>query len=215
MIPASGGAERKITSSFPLEGIYGRHLDWSPDGHSLAIVDKPAAETPFSIFLVSVSAGRTQSSDKSAGPVRRRYRTRIFPNGRFVAFKRTTSSVVNDATHSGTQGGKPRRLTNANGYILAHSWSADGNEIIFCSNRTGENALWRISANGAHGETHLIADGERQFYRRIEHAGAARVFSVVCRQQHLEICSRRIRNRTYQADRLDARLSQCPDFARR
>ena len=155
VMPAGGGAERMIASSFPLPHIFERHLDWSPDGHLLALVDKRAAEEPFSIFVVSVqTGGRTaltnppRQSTGDTGPA-------FSPDGRNIAFKRTTSSVVNDLYVIAAEGGEPRRLTFDNSYILGHAWSADSREIIVCSNRSGAAGLWRVPASG--GPPHQIS----------------------------------------------------------
>jgi Tol biopolymer transport system component len=50
-IPAIGGAERKLTACYPGEEP---QLAWSPDGGWLAFSDKPDAESPASIFLLSL-----------------------------------------------------------------------------------------------------------------------------------------------------------------
>ncbi len=46
-----------------------------------------------------------------------------------------------------------RRLTDASGFDICAAYSADGNDIAFCSNRTGSFEIWTMKANGT---------GERQ-----------------------------------------------------
>lgn len=149
VMSALGGPEHMITSIFPIPHVFDRHLDWSTDGHSFVIVDKSSAEGPFSLFLVSFESGERKlltnpprQSVGDTGPA-------FSPDGRSIVFKRTTNAVVNDLYVVAADGrSEPRRLTFDDRYILSHTWSADGNKIVFCSNRSGETGLWRMSAGG-------------------------------------------------------------------
>jgi serine/threonine protein kinase len=59
VVPSLGGAERKIADAFGWNqpGVMPQALDWSPDGKTLAIVDKTSEEEPWSIFLLSIETG--------------------------------------------------------------------------------------------------------------------------------------------------------------
>jgi Tol biopolymer transport system component len=46
------------------------------------------------------------------------------------------------------EGGEPRRLTEGNWDDVVPSWSRDGKWIYFCSNRSGDRELWKVSAAG-------------------------------------------------------------------
>ena len=50
-----------------------------------------------------------------------------------------------------------RRLTDAPGFDICAAYSPDGNDITFCSNRTGFFEIWAMKANGSqqHQVTHL------------------------------------------------------------
>ena len=52
MIPALGGAERKLAESAGCGG-----LSWSPNGKFLALVDRSTPQAPWSIFLLSIETG--------------------------------------------------------------------------------------------------------------------------------------------------------------
>jgi DNA-binding winged helix-turn-helix (wHTH) protein len=65
LVPALGGAERKLSDISPT-GIYYRGayhqfgrgtLSYSPDGKYLAVADKTSAKEPFSIFLLALETG--------------------------------------------------------------------------------------------------------------------------------------------------------------
>ena len=65
LVPALGGAERKLAEIFPTGSYYrgayhqfGRNtLSYSPDGKYLAVADTTAAAEPFSIFLLEIETG--------------------------------------------------------------------------------------------------------------------------------------------------------------
>ncbi len=148
IIPALGGPERKIADAAPLPHIFDRHLDWSPDGRYLAVVDKTGPASPFSIFLLSVETGErrriTTPSAQSIGDTGPAFS----PDGRTLAFKRSTGAGVNDIYVVPIAGGEPRRLTFGNAFTASHVWSPDGRELIFSSTQAGTNGLWRVPASG-------------------------------------------------------------------
>jgi hypothetical protein len=59
-----------------------------------------------------------------------------------------SSSDVGDIYVITTAGGEPMRLTADNQFITGMSWTPDGREIVFASNRD-TSKLWRILASGA------------------------------------------------------------------
>jgi eukaryotic-like serine/threonine-protein kinase len=148
IVSTEGGPAAKITSALPLPQIFDRHLDWSPNGKELAIVDKGSPEEPFRIYLVPEQAGQRRrftnpppNSVGDTGPA-------FSPDGRQLAFRRTTSAVVNELYVADITGGEPRRLTFDNSFTSGHAWTADGRDIVFASARAGLKAVWRVSAAG-------------------------------------------------------------------
>jgi dipeptidyl aminopeptidase/acylaminoacyl peptidase len=74
-------------------------------------------------------------------------------------------------------GGATRQLTKLPGEDARPAWSADGKSIYFSSDRTGENEIWRMSADGGdpaqithHGGLAVVAapDGQHLYYRRLD-----------------------------------------------
>ncbi|MCC6860142.1 MAG: serine/threonine-protein kinase [Bryobacterales bacterium] len=156
--PAGGGIHGMITEVFPTRiETTGRHLDWSSDGRFLAVADKRAAEEPFAIFLVEAATGRKQRLTRppanmvgDSGPV-------FSPDGRRVAFIRALSPGVTDiyvAPAAGREGEwQARRLTSDNRSVFSLTWTPDGHWIVFSSNRTGSQNLWRVRVEGETGST--------------------------------------------------------------
>jgi Tol biopolymer transport system component/DNA-binding winged helix-turn-helix (wHTH) protein len=147
VVPAEGGPERKITSTFPFTAIYDRALDWSPMTDEIAIVDKGSAEEPLAIYIVSAKTGSRRRLTKppggrgDTGPAYSR-------DGRYIAFRRTVSASVNDIYVAPAGGGEAKRLTFDDQYTSAHAWSSHGKDIVFSSKREGRAGLWRVPASG-------------------------------------------------------------------
>src|SRR5262249_42354530 len=77
----------------------------------------------------------------------------VSPDGKLVAY--VLASVNFDENRSSTniwvaptEGGAPRQLTTSPKKDGHPRWSPDGRQILFESNRSGENQLWVIDVNG-------------------------------------------------------------------
>ena len=57
IVPASGGAPRRVADTFEPTLPQGRAIDWSPDGKWIAVEDSVTPNEPLAIFLVSVENG--------------------------------------------------------------------------------------------------------------------------------------------------------------
>jgi len=176
IVSSMGGAERKVSGAWPLAHIFDRHLDWAPDGKTLAVVDKSSAEEPFAIFTLSVENGERHRLTKppsdsvgDTGPL-------FSPDGRWLAFRRTSSSGVNDIYILSSSGGEPRRLTHDNRFTAGHAWTSKGREIVFSSNRSGPRSLWRVPASGGSAQS-VAALGEGAYYLAISRDGRRLAYS--------------------------------------
>jgi Tol biopolymer transport system component/DNA-binding winged helix-turn-helix (wHTH) protein len=147
---ALGGAERKIADVFPYFDLGdGNSAAYSPDGKSLAIVDKTSPAEPSSIYLLSLDhLSRTRVTNPPAGTTGDSYPA-FSPDGRKLAFARAISFSATDLYVLSLPGGSPKRITFDGLTIDGLAWTADGREIIFSSRRGGSiNSLWRIPAVG-------------------------------------------------------------------
>jgi dipeptidyl aminopeptidase/acylaminoacyl peptidase len=77
----------------------------------------------------------------------------VSPSGHTVAYVLTTVDLAGNKTSStiwlvSIQGGSPRQLTNTTKKDRHPRWSPDGKQLLFESNRSGENQLWVIDLNG-------------------------------------------------------------------
>ena len=141
-IPAFGGAERQIG-----EAIDG--LDWDPHGRYLAISDDEGPGTPTGIYLLSLDGRERQPlSNPPPGSNVFDYEPRFSPDGREVAFTRSTSLSTSEVLIINRETGKLRQVTFDQREARSPQWSSNGREILFISNRNDNWRIWRISKNG-------------------------------------------------------------------
>ncbi len=142
VVPSLGGAARKLADT------YGLPFSWSPTGEFLAMAEKNSREEPFSLFLLSTKTGEKQ---KLTNPPAQSYgdRNQVFsPDGKTLAFVRTSAIDVEDIYLLPAAGGEPQRLTFDNKFTGGLDWTANGREIVFSSTRAGNPNLWLISVTG-------------------------------------------------------------------
>jgi Tol biopolymer transport system component/DNA-binding winged helix-turn-helix (wHTH) protein len=150
LIPALGGAERKLVDIFPYHiPSTGNSPYYSPDGKYLAIPDRNSLTEPMSIFNVSMDTGEKRRLTRPiAGNVGDHYPA-FSPDGKMLAFVRATSLSTDDLYVMPLSGGESRRLTFDSVPIAGLAWTPDSGEIVFSSRRSGSTThLWRIKATG-------------------------------------------------------------------
>ncbi|MGH9935926.1 MAG: winged helix-turn-helix domain-containing protein, partial [Blastocatellia bacterium] len=176
-VSAQGGPERRLTeaSSLRHEG-WGRNLDWSPDGKSLAIVDKNPPSEPFSLFLISTEHGGRQRLTSPPATCVGDVHPAFSPDGQMVAFMRSCSNAIYDIYLAPARGGEPSQLTFDNVTITGLAWTPDSREIIFSSNRQGGFRLWQVAASGGKPQP-LLAGAQNAVSPAVARQMARLVFS--------------------------------------
>jgi Tol biopolymer transport system component len=161
LVPSLGGAERKLADAYTRQTALGRLLDWSPDGKFLVVADQVAPEESRpSIVLISVESGRESTLTSPPGPYLAS--PAFSPDGKRLAFAQGLGYLAHDVYVAPVAGGEPRRLTFDDRIVGGLTWTADGREIVFSSNRGGLYTLWSVSASGGAPEP-LSAVGEDAF----------------------------------------------------
>ena len=151
LVPALGGAERKIADRNGTQIQFGRCMDWSLDGRYLIVADQMLPDDPrFSVVRLSVEDGRrtalvSQPDQYVSSPTQS-------PDGRTVAYVQGTGFLAADIYVVPLGGGKPRRVTTDGRLIQGLAWTPDGRDIVFSSNRAGIQRLWRIPVSGGEPE---------------------------------------------------------------
>ena len=152
VVPALGGVERPLRASHGVPFSYGSSLGWSPDGTTIAMVDRERAGVPLNILLVDVASGSMRALLESPMPYLQN--PTFDADGRTLAFVGGRGFLAQDLYTVPVAGGAPRRLTNDSSHIAGLTWSADEREIIFSSNRGGLFSLWKVSVSG--GQPQLV-----------------------------------------------------------
>ncbi len=158
LVPSLGGEERRLADAYTNQLGAGRFLDWSPDGKFLLVADQvsPRDSRP-SIVLISIESGQKTTMTSPSGPYLAS--PTLSPDGKNLAFVQGLSYLAHDIHVAPVAGGEPRRLTLDNRIIGGLTWTSDGREIVFSSNRGGLYSLWSVSASGGAPEP-LSAVGE-------------------------------------------------------
>jgi TolB protein len=135
---------------------YDYQPDWSPDGSSVVYVkyDRDALE----LWLIDLASGQSRPLTEG-GAVN--VEPRFSPDGKRIAYVSTAYHghfhvfVLDLATGAATRwtgetkSGLPRYYYSAFDHELSPSWSPDGRELVFVSNRghiQGSGGLWRMKA---------------------------------------------------------------------
>ena len=150
LIPALGGAERKIAEVFPAQvSRDGNSPYFSPDGKFLAVSDKASANDPLNISLLSVETGAKRVlTAPPAGAIGDHYPA-FSPDGKTLAFVRETRWSIHDLYVMPLAGGPERRLTFESLPIVGLAWTPDSRELLFTSRGGGSTRhLWRVAVNG-------------------------------------------------------------------
>ncbi len=163
IVPLDGGAERVLGRVFPTRfGLPNRHLDWSPDGKTLAIDDATSPNQPFGIYLTSVADGTrkrlTQPDDFIVGDLDPRFS----PDGKTISFIRAFHRAWQELYTIPFEGGNPRQITKDDKQVSGQDWLPDGSALVFASNRAGEFRLWKSSGLSQH-STGIYGDFPIQF----------------------------------------------------
>lgn len=167
VIPADGGAERKVTEFTPAPEAANPSpaVAWLPDGKSLIVV-QPVEEKPSVLASVTLSTGKVERITNPPDGTDGDSLPSVSPAGDSLAFVRGTTNQSADIWVSDLQGGNPRRATFDGRTVRGIAWTRDGQELIYSANRAHGWHLWRIPAGGGSPRDIAIA-GDSAYYPAI------------------------------------------------
>jgi Tol biopolymer transport system component len=150
VVSLAGGRPRLLTSA---SGI---GLAWTPDGQSLAFVDRNSAGEPFSIFSIPLRGGpRRRLTAPPLGTFGDTY-CAFSPDGRRLAVVRYLNRHQSDVfimRLDEPAGARVERLTTGFGGMAGIDWSPDDRAIVFGSHQ----GLWKVPLTGARKPTRVAA----------------------------------------------------------
>lgn len=145
-------------------------VNWSPDGKALAVVDRDTPDGPLRIILRDLeAAGSRALTFPPAGSYGDGYPT-FSPDGQYLAFVRRTAHHASDVFLAPVRGGSPKRLVEGGGRIHGLTWTPDGRNVIFSSDRSGNAILWTVPVSGGEAEP-VAATGEGALFPSVSPAG--------------------------------------------
>jgi Tol biopolymer transport system component/DNA-binding winged helix-turn-helix (wHTH) protein len=219
VVPTLGGPERKLTDVVCPFGDSG-YPKWIADGKSLLLADRCTPDGPRGLVVFSLETGEKRcltapplySEQGDSEPV-------LSPDGKTVAFQRTTSVDVAEIYTVPVSGGSPRQLTNEGTGAGSPMWSSDGQYIVFSSVRSGLRGIWRTAAAGGgviERETvypelgTLSHDGRRLAYVASgdNSGGTTRIWRIVLSRAGGQVVSR---NKILEIDGGNAAVQPSPD----
>jgi Tol biopolymer transport system component/DNA-binding winged helix-turn-helix (wHTH) protein len=148
LMPALGGAERYLADVLiPETGwLYPPYLSWLPDSQSLVITDRPSAEHPAALYLLSA---RTREKRQLTFPPPRAlgdHCAAVSPDGKTLAFRRENaagqwqgSAYLLGLDNHFKPRGEPRQVAPEPGPVIPNqffnwscvAWTADSRRLLF------------------------------------------------------------------------------------
>ena len=119
-------------------------LAWSPDGRWLAFPHREAPQGPSGIRLLSPESGEVRALTRPREALAGDHAPAFSPDGEWLSFIRSGSVRQGDLYVVSLAGGEPRRRTFDNRWLWGHTWSPDGEDLLFSSSRLGFFNLWQV-----------------------------------------------------------------------
>ncbi len=138
-------------------------LTWTPDGKSLiAAVPAPSGVPALAALPLDGSAPKPLTAPPADGTGD--FMPAVSPDGKRLAFIRTSGPQKSDIFVSGLSGENPGRRTFDGSSIRGVAWTRDGRDLIYAGQRAGRWwGLWRVSAGGGSPREVRISGGAAEY----------------------------------------------------
>ena len=150
LFTVDAGSERSEAIELAdLGGAQVRDLVWSPDGFTLAFSARAGSKGGiFAVYLIALdgSAPKRLTAPPSIYPGD--LDPAFSPDGRTLAFVRTTLDGRQDVCLVSVEGGEVERLAREQKGVTGLDWTSDGREVVYAANRDGAAGLWRVRRTG-------------------------------------------------------------------
>jgi serine/threonine protein kinase len=141
IISALGKAEQKLCDT---NWRTIRCFDWSKDGLHLAVSAREPDQNKDRIYMLNFKTFEKTVLTYPDSNVLGDRECAISPDCKKAAFVRLKNLYNGDIYVKSISGGDPVKITHHNSWIRGLAWTKNGKEIVYSSNHTGNNSLWRI-----------------------------------------------------------------------
>jgi tricorn protease len=118
-------------------------VDWSPDGHSLAVSETSPSLTSSDVFVADLATGRRRPL--VAGKIPWLSDPHFSPDGKWVAFRKMTAFTTGEISIVPAAGGAVRCITHGPWFLSRFGWSSDGRSLIAIAARQAEKPeIWHF-----------------------------------------------------------------------
>ena len=182
LLAPTGGPERTIGE---VQGQAHEGLSWSPDGRSLAIVDRSSPDDRVGIFVLDIATGVKR---RLTPALHAAIQPTFSPDGRTIAFNQTFLPRGPFVNVVAVAGGEPRELVPTSTLRGRLAWMPDAAQILFTAmpvtsdgSRASPSAfgsarsVWSVPAAG--GDASLLAGSENAIDVAVTADGRRLVFS--------------------------------------
>ncbi len=142
VMPALGGAERRVASLVLDSSRRSTRLSWSPDGKWVVIGGKLSASEPFGLWLVEIDGTETRRLTTPPSPDWQADLGPVFsPDGRRIAFIRTKATnnaiFILPVSPAAAPIGEPVQVaSDPRRTIVGLAWTPDGRSLVVLVGRT-------------------------------------------------------------------------------
>ena len=160
LIPAVGGAERKLTEVLcggkELQWWGQGKMSWLPSSRRLVVPDRNSVQEPLALFLVSVETGEKRKLTSPPQGLFGDVYPSVSPDGRALVFTRAINGLggsdlfLLELPEGSSATEEPKRITFWQRNTDEAAWWPDGNSILFASGTSSSNKrLWQMAIRGS------------------------------------------------------------------
>jgi Tol biopolymer transport system component len=153
VVPIQGAGERRVAEIRGNPAAPPR-IEWSHDGKKIYTSESASPDAPLGIVEINLESGARRLlippvAQGSAAGTPGDDELSLSPDGKRLAFRRRTASVVGDVFVAPVSGGGLRAVTSDRTGVTGLAWTRDGQSLIVSSQRQSSLVrLWRFPING-------------------------------------------------------------------